>query len=135
MSYLKEEELRNPIRSYFADRQYEVFDEVPLFVRKIDVVAKKKSEVVSIELKLHDWKRAISQACLNLRVSNFSYIALPEPSLYRIDTRIYTAAVEHGIGLLSVNGTARQIMRPQRSKKIQPELRKQFLGSLRGGIS
>jgi hypothetical protein len=135
MSYQKEEQLRKPVHGYFEKKQYQVFDEVPLFVRKIDVVAKRQNELVSIELKLHDWKRAISQACLNLRVSNFSYVALPEPVWDRIDTRIYSAAIEHGIGLLSVDGVTRQVMRPKRSQKIQPELRKGFLSSLRSCYS
>ena len=130
MSYTKEEELRKPVHEYFENKNYCTFDEVKLFTRNIDIVAKKLSQVITIELKLRDWKKAISQACLNLRVSNYAYIALPEPFWDRVDRRIYSSALELGIGLLSVDGITRQIMRPAPSKRIQPMLRKNFLKSL-----
>lgn len=130
MNYQREEELRKPVREYFENKKFSVFDEVKLFARNIDVVAKKRDEVIAVELKLRDWKKAIDQARLNLRVSNYSFVALPEPVWDRIDRRIYSMSFEHGIGLLSVDGVTRQIMRPERSKRIQPYLRRRFLCSL-----
>jgi hypothetical protein len=130
MNYVKEEELRKPVRDYFEKKEYEVFDEIALFARNIDVIAKRRNEIVSIELKLRDWKKAINQACLDQRVSNYSFVALPEPVLDRIDRRIYVVSFEQGIGLLSVDGVTRQIMRPRRSERIQPHLRRRFLRSL-----
>jgi hypothetical protein len=130
MNYLKEEDLRKPVHEYFKERKYTVFDETKLFSRGIDIVAKRRSEVIAVELKLHDWKKAMGQACLNLRVSDYSFIALPEPMWNRIDRRIYYMSFNYGIGLLSVDGVARQIMRPERSKRIQPCLRRRFLKSL-----
>jgi hypothetical protein len=130
MSYLREEELRKPVHEYFKNKEYALFDEVKLFSRNIDVVAKRRNEVIAVELKLCDWKKAINQACLNQRVSDYSYVALPEPVWNRIDRRIYTISFDHGIGLLSVDGAARQIMRPEHSKRIQPYLRRRFLKGL-----
>jgi hypothetical protein len=130
MTYEKEKEMQKPIREYFTERQYSVFDEARLFSRKIDVVAKRRNQVVTVELKLHDWKRAISQAYLNQRVSDYSFVALPEPLWNRIDRKIYSVSVAYGIGLLSVDGVARQIMRAEHSKRIQPHLRKSFLKDL-----
>lgn len=130
MIYLKEEELRKPVHEYFKKKEYIIFDEVKLFSRNIDIVAKRRNDVITVELKLHDWKKAINQACLNQRVSDYSFVALPEPMWNRIDRRIYTLSFEQGIGLLSVDGVARQIMRPERSKRIQPCLRRRFLKNL-----
>ena len=130
MTYEKEKEMQKPIREYFTERQYSVFDEVRLFSRKIDFVAKRRNQIVTVELKLHDWKRAISQAYLNQRVSDYSFVALPEPLWNRIDRKIYSVSVAYGIGLLSVDGVARQIMRAEHSKRIQPHLRKSFLKDL-----
>lgn len=130
MTYEKEKEMQKPIREYFTERQYSVFDEARLFSRKIDVVAKRRNQVVTVELKLHDWKRAISQAYLNQRVSDYSFVALPEPLWNRIDRKIYSVSVAYGIGLLSVDGVAQQIMRAEHSKRIQPHLRKSFLKDL-----
>lgn len=130
MNYVKEEELRKPVRDYFEKKEYVVFDEIALFARNIDVIAKRRNEIVSVELKLREWKKAINQACLNQRVSNYSFVALPEPVWDRIDRRIYAVSFEQGIGLLSVDGVTRQIMRPRRSERIQPHLRRRFLRSL-----
>ena len=130
MTYEKEKEMQKPIREYFTERQYSVFDEVRLFSRKIDFVAKRRNQIVTVELKLHDWKRAISQAYLNQRVSDYSFVALPEPLWNRIDRKIYSVSVAYGIGLLSVDGVAQQIMRAEHSKRIQPHLRKSFLKDL-----
>jgi len=130
MNYVKEEELRKPVHDYFEKKEYVVFDEIALFTRNIDVIAKRRNEIVSVELKLRDWKKAINQACLNQRVSNYSFVALPEPVWDRIDRRIYAVSFEQGIGLLSVDGVTRQIMRPRHSERIQPHLRRRFLRSL-----
>jgi hypothetical protein len=130
--YTKEIQLKPPVLRYLTEQKFTVYDEVRLNTRNIDLIGKKNSEVVSIELKLKDWPRAIAQAYLNLRVSNYSYVALPEQAWSRIDRRIYTQAFEYGIGLLSVDGVTRQIMHPVRSKRIQPNLRKRFLESLKG---
>lgn len=133
MNHIGEEELRQPVRDYFEQKRFLVYDEVRLFSRNIDIVAKRGSNLMSVELKMYDWRRAIEQACLNLRVSNYSYIAIPELSAGTINKKAIQESIERGIGLLSVNGVIRKIIRPERSNKIQPILRKQFLMNLRRG--
>ena len=71
MKVSKEESLREPVEKFFAEKNYTVYHEVKLLARKIDVVAKRKSQIVAIELKLHDWARALQQAYLNLHVSDY----------------------------------------------------------------
>ena len=130
MSKMLEEDLREPVREYFKNKNFSVFDEPKLFSRGIDVIAKKGSSLIAVELKVEKWKRAIQQAYMDLRISNFAYVALPEGKWERIDRRIFLEAYNHGIGLLSVNGNVNQIMRPVQSNKIQPKLRRQFLNNL-----
>lgn len=130
MSEMFEENLREPVREYFKNKNYLVFDEPKLFSRGIDIIAKKRSNLIAVELKVGKWKRAIQQAYMDLRISNYAYVALPEAKWERIDRKIFLEAFKHGIGLLSVNGTAYQIMRPVQSNKIQPRLRRQFLKTL-----
>jgi hypothetical protein len=131
MSNLLEETLRQPVRNYFKNKNYLVVNEAKLFSRGIDVIAKKRNKVIAVELKVQKWKRAIQQAYMDLRVSNYAFVALPESKWERIDRRIYYDAYNYGIGLLSVNGNVRQIMRPAPSKRIQPKLRQHFLTNLR----
>lgn len=130
MSKLLEEELREPVRVYFKNRNYSVFDEAKLFSRGIDVIAKRRNNIVAVELKVQKWRRAIQQAYMDLRVSNYAFVALPEMTYERIDREIFHEAHNYGIGLLSVNGDVKQIMRPAPSNNIQPKLRRRFLRNL-----
>lgn len=130
MNKLMEVALRKPVHDFFKNRNYSVFDEAKLFSRGIDIVAKRRSKIVAVELKVRNWRRAIQQAYLDLRVSNYAFVALPESIWGRIDRKIYYEAYNYGIGLLSVDGEARQIMRPEHSKRIQPSLRRRFLKNL-----
>jgi hypothetical protein len=58
--------------------------------------------IISIEVKVFDWKRAISQAKRNLLFSNKSYVALPIKTAHRIkNNQIF---INKEIGLLSVDG-------------------------------
>jgi len=131
MNQLREEDLRPPVRDFFEKQNYTVTDEVKLFGRDIDIVAKRKSRVITVELKLYDWKRAIQQAYLNLRVADYSFIALPESVLGRISRKVYSEAYDSGIGLLCVDGYAKQIMKPMPSQRVQPILRRMFFKNLR----
>lgn len=133
MKFLQEDDLRQPVHQLFESRGYIVSDEVSLFSRKIDVVAKKRNDVITVELKLRNWREALDQARLNLRVSNYSYVALQEP-LSRFDSRLFIETIQSGIGLLSVNGTASEIVCPKRSNVIQSNLRRNFLRHLRSEL-
>lgn len=125
-----EERLRKPVHKFLESENYTVFDEVRLFSRRIDIIAKRRSNLVAVELKVRDWRKAIRQACLNLRVSDFSFIALPELALSRASEIVRSEAHHWGIGLLSVNGTARKIVKPVHSMRMQTNLRKVFLKNL-----
>lgn len=126
MNYDKESALRPSIHQYFEVQDYILFDEVRIFARKIDVVAKKGGRLVTVELKLHDWTRAIQQAYLNLHVANYSYVALPENTWSKVSPRLYNLAATYGIGLISVDGKAKLIMKAAPSKIIHQNLRKEF---------
>jgi len=132
MSFVKENEMMEPVRRYFESKDFQVFKEARLFSRRIDLVAKRKGTVIAVEMKLRDWNRAVEQAFLDLRVSNYCYVALPEVVWGRAGPRLFTDAASYGIGLLSVDGVAKLIMRPRESKSVQPILRQKFLKQLRG---
>jgi hypothetical protein len=130
MSNLLEETLRQPVWDYFNDKNFSVFNEPRLFSRGIDIIAKRRNVVIAVELKVQRWRRALQQAYMDLRVSNYAFVALPESKWERINRKIYLDAYNYGIGLLSVNGDVSQIMRPAPSKRIQPKLRRRFLTNL-----
>jgi len=125
--------MKSPVIGYFKQRNYEVSEEVTLFHRKIDIVARNSHSIVSVELKLKDWKTAIHQAYLNQRVSNYSYVGLPDELLGDLSPDFFVQAASYGVGILAVDGVARRVMRPKASRVIQPFLRKEFLARLRPG--
>jgi len=130
MKELKEEDLREPIRTFFRGKGYEVFDEVKLFARGIDVVAKQGNIIISVELKLRDWRRAVAQACLDLRVSDYAFVAMPRKAIENND-ELRRECVRLGAGLLAVDGgEVKQVLQPVISGRIQPLLRQRFLAKL-----
>lgn len=130
MKNVLERSLRRPVHDFFNQRGYSVSDEIALFARRIDIVATRRREVIAVELKLHDWREALDQARLNLRVSNYSYVALQEPSA-GFSGRVLAQFIQYGVGLLCINSAAYEVLRPVRSHVIQPSLRKGFLTRLR----
>lgn len=73
-------------------------------------------EVISIEVKVSDWRKALQQAARNRIFSNKSYIALP----YRVAARVRheTSFAERGIGVLGVQDDANvRIIRQARTVK------------------
>ena len=76
-------------------------------------------DVIAIEVKVSDWRRAIHQAIRNTIVAHRSYIALPSSVAARIcDDQLARA---HGIGILSISddGCVKAI---RRARKAQPKV-------------
>ncbi len=71
-------------------------------------------EIVTIEIKVANWQRAIEQAARNRIFAHLSFVALPEKVAQRIQTEPILRKL--GIGLISVtdNGTAIVIRKPRR---------------------
>jgi hypothetical protein len=133
MNFSKENEMRPLIHSFVESRNYQVFHEKRLFSRKIDVVGVRGDEVCAIEIKIHDWRRAIEQAFLNLRVADYSYVALPEMCCVRMNGKLTDEVYGTGIGLISVDGYAKEVVEAVASNRLQPLLRKKFLAQLSVG--
>lgn len=73
-------------------------------------------EIVTIEVKISDWRRAVRQAARNRIFSHRSFVAVPA----RVAARIRTEAIfkQLGLGLISVseNSTVRLLRRPRRRR-------------------
>ena len=65
--------------------------------------------VVSIEVKVKNWQRAIQQAKINLAFSHEAYVAVPKSIAYRIvQDQDFTSTA---IGLISLDGDTSSILR------------------------
>jgi hypothetical protein len=128
---LKEEDLREPVRAFFRGQGYAVFDEAKLFARGIDVVAKQGGVVVSVELKLRNWRRAVAQTYLDLRVSDYAFVAMPRNAIENND-ELRRECARLGVGLLTVDGDkVKLVLQPVISGRIQTLLRQRFLAKLK----
>lgn len=133
MNFNNENEMRPLIHSFVESQDYQVFDEKRLFSRKIDIVGIRRDAICTIEIKIHDWRRAIEQAFLNLRVTDYSYVALPEMCWIKLNRQLTDEAQGTGIGLISVDGYAKEVIRPEPSNRVQSLLREKFLANLSDG--
>lgn len=85
--------------------------------KKIDMVILRNQKLVSIEVKISNWKKALQQAYSNLYVFDYSYVALWHKTVPNVDTDIFKNL---GIGILEVNGTCKEIVKAKRSKLVIP---------------
>lgn len=96
-------ELIKPVSNYFQNQGYVVKREVKIGYHKADIVAFKEENVVAIELKLRDWKKAIIQAKNYQLGTDYVYIAVPLMKSFNILKKAKHKLEGSGIGLLVVN--------------------------------
>lgn len=103
--------------------------------REIDLVCLEKckcSEVVAVEVKVKDWKRALRQSFKRLFYVDRCYIALSASYVERIDLDMIG---KYGIGLISVDGKAEIIMKARKSDKVISWRREMLLNDLTARIN
>lgn len=122
----REDDLRNPVERLFPATEFVVNYEVPFGLKRIDLVFKSRSDeqdIIAVELKLRNWKRAIWQAVHNRQIASYSYIALPEATAPSIDISTLNSL---GLGLIVTNmKEARVLLSAQRSKYVNERLAKE----------
>jgi hypothetical protein len=95
--------------------------------REIDVLCVQKQkdspEILAIEAKINNWKIAFRQAFSRLFYVDRSYIAICREYVNKVDCEILQ---KHGIGLISVDGSAKVIVNAERSDRTM-EWRKEML--------
>jgi hypothetical protein len=73
-----------------------VSHEVPLLGRTVDLVYIVEDSVFTVEFKMHDWRRAISQARDHLLGADYAYICMPKR---RITEGLRVELEKAGVGL------------------------------------
>ena len=122
MNSIKETDLYPAIKNTgpFAKKQF--YHEIPIgdwakSRKRIDLVVLENQKLISIEVKISNWKKVLQQAYANLYVFDYSYVALWHKTTPNIDTDIFKTL---GIGILQVNGSCQEILKPKKSKLIIP---------------
>jgi hypothetical protein len=115
-----ESELTEPVKRFFQKRGFEFQrNELQFFEYNIDIYCynRPQQKTVAVELKVHNWKRAIQQAQIYQLCADYVYIAMPEETIQRIDR---TKLEPEGIGLICVdkNGDCAELLKPQLSQEL-----------------
>jgi hypothetical protein len=76
-------------------------------------------EIVTIEVKVGDWRRAVAQAARNRIFAHRSFVALPDQVARRVKTE--TIFRELGIGLLSV-ASDNEVRVVRRARRATPKV-------------
>lgn len=96
------------IGSFLATRNCKVAYEVPVgrfHPRIFDVVGVNGEEVISVEVKLNNFRRVLQQAITRLHYSDKVFVAFPEKYALHVNSSYGRDLKRIGIGLLSVSGT------------------------------
>ena len=102
-------ELIKPILDYFSNQGYNVKREVKIGFFKADIVGFQKDNVIAVELKLKDWKKALVQAKNYQLGADYVYIAVPLMKSFNILRKAKYKLESAGIGLLVVNEKTCQV--------------------------
>lgn len=114
-------ELTRPVEVFLKNKGYIVRREVRIGYCIADVVGFKKKSVISVELKLNNWKKAIIQAKNYQLGSDYVYIAFPLQKTFNILNKAKYILNNEGIGLLSINEMSNKvntIIKAKKSKKM-----------------
>lgn len=106
--------------------------EVPLLGRSVDLAIMLDDEVISVEFKLKNWRRAISQAKDHRLGADYAYICMPRE---RISAAVIEAVRKGGIGLLTVDTNEHWpfevVVGAPRSKDVWPPAKQMVIDHLR----
>jgi hypothetical protein len=126
---MSESELVEKLRAHFEASGYVVASEVNFLLRRIDLVCihRRTKQVVSVEAKVRDWRRALRQAKTCLLCSDKVLIAVPEGLERRIDLGLLS---EWGIGLIVVGSRIRKVMESAPAALVDPVHRSEVVSRL-----
>lgn len=119
---VKEKDMYSAIKNTGPFAKQVFYYEVPIgdwatSRKKIDMVTFKNKKLVSIEVKVSNWRKVLQQAYSNLYVFDYSYVALWHKTVPNVDIDIFKNL---GIGILEVNGSCKLITEAKKSKMIVP---------------
>jgi hypothetical protein len=123
--YYYEFELIKPVEDYLRCKGFKIKKEVRIGYCRADIVGFKKNIVLSIELKMNNWKKAIIQAKNYQLGSDFVYIAFPLQRIHCILRKAELNLKNNGIGLLSINektSKVKIVINAKKSKKMMARI-------------
>lgn len=103
-SFSYELELLSPVTLFFERKGCIVHREIQIGFCRADIVAfTPNKKVISVELKLSDWKKALVQAKNYQLASDFVYVAFPLSKSYTVLKKSRHLLEKYGIGFLVIH--------------------------------
>jgi hypothetical protein len=112
MDYL-EADLINLVKRQFISK-YMIFEEVGFLNRCIDMVLIDDSDLITIEFKINDWRKGITQIKEHLVVADYSYLCMPKKT---ISKELSAELTKIGIGLWQFDYDADELIEAIKPKK------------------
>lgn len=107
MTFRYEKELENAAKQFIEESFHKYDWQVPLYNRVIDLVALDNDmNIIGIEFKLRDWKKALQQLRSNSNSFDYMYICIPEG---RYLSKLKKSASEIGAGVMIYNYDLQEI--------------------------
>lgn len=92
---LLESDLINKVKPKLGGRYY-IFEEVALISRSIDMVLYDHKSLITIEFKIRDWRKAVTQIKGHLIAADYAYLCMPNK---KISKQLEELLTKNGIGL------------------------------------
>jgi len=118
------------IGSFLTGKNYKVAYEVRVgsfHPRIFDVVGVNAEELISVEVKLNNFRRVLRQAITRLYYSDKVFVAFPEKYAIHVNSSYGRDLKRIGVGLLSVNGTVTEKVKAKQSTYLNAKRKKKLL--------
>lgn len=110
-------ELFPAVEQYYQREGYNVEREVPMRSRVIDIICRNCEEIIAIEIKVRNWKKALRQAIIYQLCANKTYVALCHKYLGGVESDFF---LKYGVGLIEVNGSISINIESKRNVAVNP---------------
>lgn len=125
---MKEKVLYGIIESHLKKKGYSVFQDFPTGrwnSKRVDLIGVKtiSKEIVSVEVKIRNFRRTVEQACYRLFFSDFVYLAFPYQYANHVVQAYRSVFKKYGFGLMSVDRDVEVLIPPIRSTLLNEDFK------------
>ena len=133
---MKERDYYPIIESFFKGRGYYTLVEWPAFpISKVipDIIAVDPSfsKIITVEVKLNNFRGAFWQAWTDLAFSDYAYLAFPERYAHHVIKRYRRIIKGYGLGIIALKPWADVLVKPSLSRYLDRKIKHILLHRIR----
>ena len=127
---IREIDLQKICGQYFREKGFLTQEEVPFLLKVADLLCfhEETGECVAVEVKVRNWRRALTQALVYQMMADRVYIAMSNKYINSVD---YMLLAKNTVGLISidVNGTVKLVLEAALSQRRLPYFTSQAIAT------